>query len=144
MIMKCSNLEKAIRLLELSLRLNYLPPIRIGREKRPPLTDEQCKVLAEQFPFPIEDIRSSFPTEKEVGIQPEKEVSGLALGKAAQAWCKFRTRDKTLDVEVTTEFARILDKYIEALQWCSAASDFQEGGQARVGWKKIEDELLTL
>jgi len=26
---------------------------------------------------------------------------------------------------------------VEALQWCSAASDFQCGGAARVGWVKM-------
>jgi len=32
---------------------------------------------------------------------------------------------------------------VEALQWCSAASDFQEGGQAREGWLKLCAPLLA-
>jgi hypothetical protein len=34
------------------------------------------------------------------------------------------------------------DKFIEALIWCSASQDFQEGGQAREGWLKICKPLI--
>lgn len=36
------------------------------------------------------------------------------------------------------------DKLLEALQWCSASSDFQAGGFARSGWLKLCAPLIKL
>lgn len=58
-------------------------------------------------------------------------------GIAAQAWCTPETSDIEMDVRLAEAFADILDKYIEALQWCSGSADFNVGGQARKGWLKI-------
>lgn len=69
--------------------------------------------------------------------------SEFARRKAAQAWCQKETSDIEMDVRLSEAFAGIIDEYIGALQWCSAASDFQKGGQARKGWRKIEYRLLT-
>lgn len=35
-----------------------------------------------------------------------------------------------------------INRYQEALIWCSASEDFQEGGKARVGWLKLGAPLL--
>ncbi len=32
----------------------------------------------------------------------------------------------------------LIKKLKEALIWCSGSADFGEGGQARVGWLKVE------
>ena len=66
----------------------------------------------------------------------------MALGKAAQAWCKIATSGKTMDPELAEAFAEIIDEYREALIWCSGSDDFGPGGQAREGWLKIERSLL--
>lgn len=36
-----------------------------------------------------------------------------------------------------------LDKFIEALIWCSGSPDFNDGGQAREGWLKLCAPLLA-
>lgn len=76
-------------------------------------------------------------------IRRNKMSSELARHKAARAWCTPETSDIEMDPRLAEAFAEILDEYIEALQWCSAASDFQKDGQARKGWRKIEYRLLT-
>lgn len=40
-------------------------------------------------------------------------------------------------------FEREIDKYKEALIWCSGSDDFQVGGKARIGWEKVKNDLLT-
>ena len=37
---------------------------------------------------------------------------------------------------------KLIDKFREALIWCSGSGDFQEGGKAREGWLKICKPLL--
>lgn len=49
------------------------------------------------------------------------------------------TRD--LEYEVLQES---LQKYKDALRWCSGSKDFQEGGIAQPGWEKICAPLLKL
>lgn len=39
-----------------------------------------------------------------------RQVSVLALEKAAQAWCTTSNSDKVMDVELVTAFAQILDE----------------------------------
>ena len=73
-----------------------------------------------------------------------KPASALALGLAAQAWCEKETSDRVMDPPLAEAFARILDRYIDALQWCSGSADFGPDGQAHVGWRKVQEELLTL
>lgn len=63
--------------------------------------------------------------------------SEKAIEIAAQCWCDPRTEDRTMDVELAMVFAEQLDKYIEALIWCSGSGDFGEGGIASVGWQKM-------
>ena len=36
----------------------------------------------------------------------------------------------------------LIDKFREALMWCSGSADFGEGGQAREGWLKICQPLI--
>ncbi|KKK50113.1 hypothetical protein LCGC14_3128260 [marine sediment metagenome] len=36
------------------------------------------------------------------------------------------------------------DQFLDALQWCSASSDFQVGGYARRGWLKPLDGLFGI
>lgn len=70
----------------------------------------------------------------------------LAREKAAQVWCKKETGHIEMNVELAIAFADTLkeevDRYIDALIWCSGSGDFGEGGQAREGWLKICDPLL--
>lgn len=68
----------------------------------------------------------------------------LARGLAAQAWCDDRTRNTVMDPVLAEVFAEKLDAYIEALRWCSGSADFHEGGQARAGWQKLCEPLLSL
>ena len=71
-------------------------------------------------------------------------ASELAQGLAAQAWCDPETRHIEMDVALAEAFAERLDRYIEALQWCSGSADFGTGGQARKGWLKLCEPLLKL
>ncbi len=49
----------------------------------------------------------------------------------------------SLDSEL--EFVkRERDEFLEALQWCSASSDFQVAGYARRGWLKLCAPLIEL
>lgn len=68
--------------------------------------------------------------------------SKFALGKAAQAWCAPTTSHLNMIPELAKEFARIIQEYMEALQWCGGSADFAEGGQASIGWEKICAPLL--
>lgn len=70
------------------------------------------------------------------------KASKLARQRAAQVWGTERTSRMVMDPILAEEFARILDQYIEALQWCSGCTDFGSGGKARKGWKKIVEPLL--
>jgi len=73
----------------------------------------------------------------------DKEPSSLARGKAALAWCESETSSIEMDVRLAEEFARILDQYICALQWCSGSSDFGPGGLAREGWTRTVQPLIN-
>ncbi len=68
--------------------------------------------------------------------------SNAALQIAARAWCTLETSHLTLRPELAEEFARIIDKYREALVWCSGSIDFGQDGQAKVGWDKKCRPLL--
>jgi len=41
-----------------------------------------------------------------------------------------------------SKLAGEIEKYKDALIWCSGSDDFQIGGKARKGWEKIKKELL--
>ena len=69
-------------------------------------------------------------------------ASKLALEKVAVAWCTPETEFKIMDVDLAIAFANILDKYIEALTWCSGSADFGPSGIAYEGYNRIRKELL--
>ncbi len=48
----------------------------------------------------------------------------------------------SLDVELEA-VKRERDQFLDALQWCSASSDFQSGGYARKGWLKLCAPLIA-
>ena len=68
--------------------------------------------------------------------------SDKALQIAAQIWCAPTTASRAMDSALVTLFANKLDEYIHALQWCGASGDFQQGGQARLGWEMFVEPLL--
>ena len=68
--------------------------------------------------------------------------STKAIEVAAQCWCDPRTSNRSMDVELATVFAEQIDRYIEALIWCSGSQDFAEEGIARVGWLEVRNRLL--
>ncbi len=70
------------------------------------------------------------------------EPSSLARQKAAQAWCTPKTSSIDMDTRLAEAFAKILDEYIGALQWCSGSKDFHEGGTAEKGWDKLCRPLI--
>jgi hypothetical protein len=72
----------------------------------------------------------------------ESMVSKIAMEKAAQAWCKSKTSNIEMDVNLAEAFAEIIEEYREALIWCSASDDFNIGGQARQGYEKIVRPLI--
>lgn len=50
-----------------------------------------------------------------------------------------------LSIEVELEeVKRERDQLLDALQWCSASSDFHVGGYARKGWLKVCAPLIEL
>jgi hypothetical protein len=67
----------------------------------------------------------------------KREASSFARGVAAQAWCQSKTRHTEMDVDLAEEFALILEKYIDALLWCSGSADFGPGGKGEEGWKSL-------
>jgi hypothetical protein len=72
-------------------------------------------------------------------VQSEK-----ATNVAAGCWCDPRMSDREMDFELATVFAEKIDDYIHALQWCGGSPDFNEGGRARLGWKKVVKPLLEV
>ncbi len=46
------------------------------------------------------------------------------------------------DEELQLTIAFVLNKYVDALLWCSGSVDFQVGGQARTGWNKFVVPLI--
>ena len=70
--------------------------------------------------------------------------SELARGIAARAWTTDANRNTEMDPKLAEAFAETLDKYIEALRWCSGSEDFGPGGKAEVGWQKVCHPLLNL
>lgn len=51
----------------------------------------------------------------------------------------------SLDVIIELEAVkRERDQFLDALQWCSASWDFQDGGVARKGWLKLCAPLTKL
>jgi hypothetical protein len=71
-------------------------------------------------------------------------VSKIAAQKTSQVWCHPETEKIIFDAKVAIKFAELLDKYIDALQWCSGSGDFGPGGKAEEGWKKICKPLLEM
>ncbi|KKL51365.1 hypothetical protein LCGC14_2296220 [marine sediment metagenome] len=47
-----------------------------------------------------------------------------------------------MDPELAEVFAEKIDKYIDALMWCSGSADFAPEGQAHSGWKKLCRPLI--
>ena len=70
-------------------------------------------------------------------MEDTKKISSFALQKAAQAWCQEETSHIVMIPELAEAFAKILQDYIEAIQWCGGSQDFQLDGQARKGWESI-------
>lgn len=72
-----------------------------------------------------------------------------AIAFATQCWCDPRTMNTSMDTDLAMVFAETLSKYIDALQWCSAADDFQHGGagvpngKACVGFDRICRPLMS-
>ncbi len=66
-----------------------------------------------------------------------------AIAFAAQCWCDPRTLKITMDTDLAMVFVETLSKYIDALQWCSGADDFQFGGKGYVGFDKICRPLMS-
>jgi len=70
------------------------------------------------------------------------EPSQFSLGVAARIWCEPTTEKITMDTALAYEFARVIERYQQALIWCSRSADFAYGGKARGGWRKICEPLL--
>lgn len=66
----------------------------------------------------------------------------FSRGIAAKAWAQPNTSNIDMDPWLAEAFADILDRYIEALQWCGGSDDFQLEGKARVGWEKMVLPLI--
>lgn len=73
----------------------------------------------------------------------ERQPTKLALEVAARIWCMPKTEKLVMIPELTEEFARKIDKYLDALIWCSGSADFGRGGKAELGWKKLCEPLLN-
>lgn len=71
-----------------------------------------------------------------------EELNSKSAEVAAQCWCDPRVSDRVMDVELATVFAEQIEKYRDALLWCTGSGDFQVGGQARKGWLKLVKPLL--
>jgi len=71
-----------------------------------------------------------------------EKPSEFALGMAAQCWCGPTASRIVMDVELATEFARVIDRYREALIWCGGSADFGRGGKAEVGYNRMCRSLL--
>jgi len=69
-------------------------------------------------------------------------ASNFATEIAAQVWCQPSLSHKVMDTDIALAFADILDRYIEALQWCGGSADFGFGGQARLGWERMVEPLI--
>lgn len=66
----------------------------------------------------------------------------FARQEAAQAWCKEKTRDKTMDAELAEEFAKILLVHMyKANLGCATTGELIEELKARsdLDYKTIED-----
>lgn len=64
------------------------------------------------------------------------EISKKALEVATEIM------DGRSDEQLQYNIAVVLDKYVDALLWCSGSVDFQVGGQARKGWNKLVKSLI--
>jgi hypothetical protein len=51
-------------------------------------------------------------------------------------------RLKSAIADTSTAKSAENEQLVEALIWCSASEDFQEGGQAREGWLKLCKPLI--
>lgn len=71
----------------------------------------------------------------------ERRVDVLETGKSDQSQCTDTTSACESNPALVEAYA-LIDRYIEALQWCSGSADFGPGGQAREGWLKLCEPLL--
>ena len=69
-------------------------------------------------------------------------VSELARKIVGGVWAKSETEKYVMNPVIAEEFAKILDKYIEALRWCGGSDDFSVDGIAHTGWNSICKPLL--
>lgn len=73
--------------------------------------------------------------------QSEKIQQAVARG-----WCAPENAHKEMDTElasaIAAEVEHVVNEYVEALQWCSGASDFAPEGKARAGFEKVVLPLL--
>jgi hypothetical protein len=72
----------------------------------------------------------------------ENLPSKLAMQIAAQVWTRPETEKIEMDSVLATEFAKVIDRYIDALRWASAASEFQDDGKSRKGWLTVCKPLI--
>jgi len=66
----------------------------------------------------------------------------------ARGWCHQdqehpgRIMDAFLAEAIVEEIKPIVDRFLEALIWCSGSDDFQKDGKAETGWNKLCRPLL--
>ncbi len=68
----------------------------------------------------------SFGENEESARLTSKYSTAVAL--AARCWCDPRTCGIEMDTDLSIVFAETIGEYIDALQWCGGAADFQRGG----------------
>jgi len=73
---------------------------------------------------------------------PIPVLSQKAIETAAQCWCDPRTSGTEMDADLFTVFAEVIERYRDALMWCSGSADFGPGGKACEGWNKIARPLI--
>jgi len=65
-----------------------------------------------------------------------------ALQIAGQIWCDPAVSDRTMDPDLAMVFAKRLNEYIDALEWCEETADFHGRPAWRRGWEKRIKPLL--
>ena len=83
------------------------------------------------------------PTDEKTAEEEKMTPSRKAMEIAASCWCDPRTDNTSMDPILATVFAEQVDRYIEALIWCSGAADFAPEGRAGKQWLKIQKELVV-
>jgi hypothetical protein len=74
--------------------------------------------------------------------EPAVVPTEIARGIAARVWCMPKTSHIVMDTELAEEFACTIERYRQALIWCSGSEDFGPGGKAEEGWNKTVAPLL--